>query len=336
MVERAAVNRDVEGSSPSSGAIQTAGAQAECLKSNLPLVALDGIERAALALVEAIRFARGDSSPGASPSLTSPPAVVEVCNQFLEAKARAGRADNYLRVSLAQLKAFCQIGPARPLASVSAAEIDRWLHAQGWGAVTQRNHLLTVRNLFGFAVARGLVVGNPALGVDMPTTENKPPGIHSPAQVAAVLEQARAQDANLCRYLAVRYFAGLRGSEAASLAEDAIQPGRGFLEVTAAKAKTRRRRLVTIQPALAAWLALGGVLPLGDVNTKLWTLTRALPFPWPRNVTRHSFVSYHLAGFGSAGKTALEAGHTEQILFNHYREVVTAEAAADFWAIRPK
>jgi len=120
------------------------------------------------------------------------------------------------------------------------------------------------------------------------------------------------------------------------LGKDAIQTARGFIEVTAAKSKTRRRRLVTIQPALASWLALGGVLPLGDVNTRLWKLTSALASPWPRNVTRHSFVSYHLAGFGSAGKTALEAGHTEQILFNHYREIVTAEQAAAFWAIRPK
>jgi integrase len=134
----------------------------------------------------------------------------------------------------------------------------------------------------------------------------------------------------------VRYFAGLRGSEAASLDESCIQPGRGFIEVTAAKAKTRRRRLVTIQPALAAWLDTGGTLPLGDVNTKLWNLTSALAFDWPRNVTRHSFVSYHLAAFGSASKTALEAGHTEQMLFNHYREIVTPGQAAEFWGIRPK
>jgi len=56
---------------------------------------------------------------------------------------------------------------------------------------------------------------------------------------------------------------------------------------------------------------------------------------WPHNVMRHSFVSYHLAAFGNAGKTALEAGHSEQMLFAHYRELVTPEAAREFWAIRP-
>ena len=218
---------------------------------------------------------------------------------------------------------------------MTAHEIESWLCSQEWSPVTRKNHLLTVRTLFSFAVARSYLIGNPALAVDMPILENNPPEIHSPAQVRHVLETARA-DLNLCRYLAIRYFAGLRGSEAASLDESQIHPARGFIDVTAAKSKTRRRRLVTIAPALAAWLALGGVLPLGDVNTKLWKLTRQIGFRWPRNVTRHSFVSYHLAEFQSAGKTALEAGHTEQILFNHYRELVTKEDAAAFWSIVPE
>lgn len=58
--------------------------------------------------------------------------------------------------------------------------------------------------------------------------------------------------------------------------------------------------------------------------------------PWPANVTRHSFVSYHLAAFENAGKTALEAGHSEQMLFNHYRAVVTQTTAQEFWALRPE
>jgi hypothetical protein len=62
---------------------------------------------------------------------------------------------------------------------------------------------------------------------------------------------------------------------------------------------------------------------------------RASGVPWPQNVTRHSFVSYHLAEHENAAKTALEAGHSEAILFRHYRALVTPQAAAEFWAIRP-
>jgi integrase len=168
----------------------------------------------------------------------------------------------------------------------------------------------------------------------MPTLENDPPGIHTPAEVATVLEAARKIDINAMRCFAIRYFAGLRTSEAVNLQETEI--GARFIEVTAAKSKTRRRRLVTVQPALSAWLALGGELPLRQVANRLRAVTLAAAVPWPHNATRHSFVTYHLAAFENAGKTALEAGHTEQILFNHYREIVKPEVAAAFWAIRPK
>jgi hypothetical protein len=91
---------------------------------------------------------------------------------------------------------------------------------------------------------------------------------------------------------------------------------------------------------LRAWLALGGALPLHDVNNRMRWFTAGLRekhgIAWPRNVTRHCFVSYHLAGFQNAGKTALEAGHSEQMLFAHYRELVTPEAAAEYWNILPK
>lgn len=113
----------------------------------------------------------------------------------------------------------------------------------------------------------------------------------------------------------------------------------GFIEVTAAKSKTRRRRLVTIQPALAAWLRAtanrGGVLPLRQSNNRLCDAVKRAAVPWGKSVTRHSFCSYHLAEFRSASATALEAGHTEQMLFNHYREIVTPAQSQRFWAIHP-
>lgn len=70
-------------------------------------------------------------------------------------------------------------------------------------------------------------------------------------------------------------------------------------------------------------------------NTRLAAFTPLSGILWPHNVTRHTFCSYHLAAFGSAAQTALEAGHSEAILFTHYRELVTPEAASKFWSIRP-
>lgn len=190
---------------------------------------------------------------------------------------------------------------------MTAHEIESWLCSQEWSPVTRKNHLLTVRTLFSFAVARSYLIGNPALAVDMPILENNPPEIHSPAQVRHVLETARA-DLNLCRYLAIRYFAGLRGSEAASLDESQIHPARGFIDVTAAKSKTRRRRLVTIAPALAAWLALGGVLPLGDVNYEALEVDAANWLPLAAQCHASFVRELSLGGVSECGQDSVGGG----------------------------
>ena len=298
---------------------------------------LQAIEAAALQLLAAVRSAGNGFSVSASPSLSTPRhvTVAELFNEFLHSKAKSGRSDNYLGLLLKELRSFATGRENRPLATISAAEIEQWLYTSDWSARTRKGRLLTLRNVLAWACQRGELVSNVALGVDLPQddSETEPPGIHTPEEVQTVLDTARRLDLNVMRCLAIRYFAGLRTSEAVRLDEAEI--GEKFITVTAAKAKTRRRRLVTVSENLRAWLAVGGQLPLTQVNNRLSRITKATGVPWPKNACRHSFVSYHLALHQSAGKTALEAGHSEQMLFNHYREIVTPEAAQKFFSILP-
>jgi integrase len=271
-------------------------------------------------------------------SLSQSLTVAELVKEFLLAKARAGRSDRYLRALKNSLSKFRNGRANVPASAVTSAEIEKWLLTSEWSARTRKGYLSDVSILFNFAVRRGYVAKNPAGGVESPVCDgSKPPEIHSPDEVRRVLDYARRYDVNVCRALAVRYFAGLRSSEANRLSESEI--GEDYIEVTAAKSKTRRRRLVKICPALRAWLAVGGSLPLGDANNRLrWfsaALLKAEGISWPHNVTRHSFCSYHLAAHGSAAKTALDAGHSESMLFAHYRELVKPEDAEEFWSIRP-
>jgi integrase len=310
----------------------------------LPLDALGQLERAARAMLEAVQLVKGgflspSQIPAPALALAAGSTVTDVANEFLLAKARAGRSDAYLSQCIKHLRSFIAGVGDVPLNAITAADVERWLYGQQWSQRTRLGHLLTVRTLFSFAVQRLYVVGNPALAVDKPQIEDEPPMIHTPDQVRHVLEANLAIDPSACRCLAVRYFGGLRTSEAVKLEEAEILHGR-FIEVTAAKAKTRRRRLVTITPALAAWLLAtqkhGGTLPLHQSNNRLAAAVARGAVPWGKSVTRHTFVSYHLAAFGSAAKTALEAGHTEQILFNHYRELVPPDVAREFWAMLPQ
>ena len=266
------------------------------------------------------------------PSLS--PTVSRAISEFLAAKERSGRSARYLRQLRTVLERFRRGRGSQRLADIEAREIEIWLHAQGWAPRTVANSLADLRTLFAWCQKRGYVDRNPAAAVDPPRQRCAPIAIHTPEEVRAVLESARRTDLPVMRMLALRYFAGLRAAEAFRLREEDIQTDRGYIEVPAAKAKTRARRLVPIADNLRAWLALGGVL--GPCRTdRVRQAIKASGVACPHNVTRHSFVSYRLALAGSAATTALEAGHSETMLFAHYREIVTKDQATKYWEIRP-
>ncbi|MCX6902819.1 MAG: hypothetical protein NTW03_04960 [Verrucomicrobia bacterium] len=295
--------------------------------SKLTPAALEGL-RALCSIIEA-GLATAPPPP-AAPRRT----VQEVGNELLISKARTGRCVDYMEVLRVTLHRLFRGRMLREVHTITTAELELWASSKEFSARYRRTMIMDARNFFGFAQRRGYVTSNPALALEIPRAQNKPVEIQTPAQVAALLHTAERSDPDIMRVLAVCYFAGLRTSAATQLAENEITGQ--YLEVKAEKCKTRRRRLVIIQPALRAWLSAGGKLPVTDVDKRLATVKRASGVPCPRNAARHSFCSYHLAAFGSSAKTAMEAGHSETILFSNYRELVTPEVAAEYWAIRPK
>ena len=54
------------------------------------------------------------------------------------------------------------------------------------------------------------------------------------------------------------------------------------------------------------------------------------------NALRHSFCSYRMAAVKSAAEVALEAGNSPQMIFQHYRELVTEKEAKAWFAITPE
>ena len=57
---------------------------------------------------------------------------------------------------------------------------------------------------------------------------------------------------------------------------------------------------------------------------------------WSPNSLRHSFASYALSKWNDAAKLSLELGHRNpDLLFAHYRALVTPKAAKAFWSIVP-
>ena len=147
---------------------------------------------AAAALHRVASALAGSSGPVPPATPLSPfvPLATAV-NELLVAKVRAGRGEEYVRQLRHALAQFSIGRATRSLDSITPDEIDAWMSAGNLSARTRKGRLQYVRLLFAFAARRGYCQKNPATAVDMPTQSTEAPGIHTPAQVRAVLDAAR-------------------------------------------------------------------------------------------------------------------------------------------------
>ncbi len=163
-----------------------------------------------------------------------------------------------------------------------------------------------------------------------------PVAIYAPEQVSSILGKA---DGSLIPYIALGAFAGLRTAELECQDWKDIHLDRGFIEVAAHKAKTRQRRLVPISDNLKQWL-----MPYRQESgpiahhqrPQLAAKTLCEGFKWVFNGLHHSCISYRLALLNDTARVALESGNSPEVIFEHYRELVTPEAARAWFSVVPK
>jgi integrase len=283
----------------------------------------------------------------------------ELIASFIAAKTKDGVSDRYLSDLRTRFgRADQDFGP-RKVATIESREIDDWLRDLPLSPQSRNNFRTVLHALFAYAEDRGYIVLNPVAKTAKAKLVDKAPEIFTPQEAQALLEAALPDPApdkdappgegkpwlghpDIIPALAIGLFAGLRQAEIERLDWNEVDLGRSFIEVTAEKAKTKKRRLVKIEPNLAAWLAphvrkTGSVLPPNYRNKVEATWKKAGLEKWPDNGLRHSFASYHVANFKDASRLALELGHgTTKLLFSNYRELVRPEDAERYWNITPR
>jgi integrase len=280
--------------------------------------------------------------------------VEQAINELIESRKRSGKSLRYCHDLRLRLGRFQQAFPTSGVAAITAGDLDHWLAGLPVAPGTRNTFRRDLRTLFSFSIRRGYITENPASGTEIAKDVDKAPGILSVEESARLLE---ACTTDLLPYVAIGLFAGLRSAELEKLDWSEINLKSNLIEVKAHKAKTARRRLVRIEPALRAWLepiaqASGPVVPEA-LRYRFDDAKRAAGFgtpgtetdeerkarvklkEWPQNGLRHSFGSYWLAKNPDAAALALQMGNSSAMVFQHYRELVTPEQAERFWNLRP-
>jgi len=267
--------------------------------------------------------------------------VAELANEVVEIKRKDGRSAKYITDLAQKLRRFCQDFGVRPIAAVAVGEIDKWLRDLNYLPKSRAQYRANIGVLFSHAERLGMIDRNPVLRTGKPKLVHAPPEIFNVDELRGLLDSACSVAPDVLPMLAIGAFAGLREAEIQRLDWGEVDLTRGHIEVKAAKAKSACRRIVPIQPNLAAWLQpyngmTGSVVPAG-ARRKLARVREAAKLAhWPNNGLRHSFASYRLAAIHDAPRVSVELGHTSpQMLYTNYRELVRPEEAERYWQIVP-
>lgn len=283
--------------------------------------------------------------------------IDQLVDRFLHTKEREKAGDRHMKDLRLRLQRFCVDYGEQTAASIESEDISQWLAKLGLSAQSLLNYRRVLYGLFAHALTLRAIDRNPVATALKPKTRRGSVGILTPEQALRILTEA-AKEPEILSAVAIGLFAGVRDAELHRLQWSNVDLTSGYITVNAADAKTQRRRLIPIRPALAAWLGKAGegsIWPTKQSRGRyLWEdVRRRAGFgkpgeetkdekkndvkltPWPDNALRHSCASYHLAAFQDAPRLALELGNSVPIILEHYREIVLPTEAEKFWALRP-
>lgn len=266
---------------------------------------------------------------GVFPTVT----ILQAITLLLVAKENSNRRPRYIASLRFYLLQFAKNREDRDISGFETRDIEAWM-SRYKGAFSRRTWLSRLSPLFSFAVRRGWIASNPCDRVERVQVDITAPVILTPTQATNLMQVV----SSTCRpYVILAMYAGIRPEEITRMEWSAINLETGTVKVDG---KTRRRRIVQLEPKAAALLA-GCPLKTGKVAPSTSTMRRckaravkALCLPkWPQDLLRHTFASYALALHKDAGKVATMMGNSSSVLLTHYHEPVSENDCAEFWKI---
>jgi integrase len=242
------------------------------------------------------------------------------------------------------LRRFSAAFPGYDLDAITKDNLDLFLGSLADLSPKTRNHQRAALKLFfGWAVKKDyLPVTHRLLDAPAMQREKLTPGDTDHYRPDELRRLLAAADADLLPVLALGALGGLRPEEAQRLTWEDVFRVPGHIEVKPAKAKTRRRRLVEMVPALAAWLRpyqqrTGPLWPLGvdRYQERFGELRAELKIPSRPNGLRHAFCTYNFALHANENLTAQQAGNSPAMIHQHYKGLATRAEAEAWFAVKP-
>jgi integrase len=314
---------------------------ARSLAGDLPLLAALQEWRRARELTNGHLITAAESWAARNSTSFEPITVETAIERFVTAKKNAGVnvAASYLKI----LPTFKTHAGDQLLATISGRQLQQWLDERYPHPVTRNTARRRLVALWRWARKQGYLPRDAMTEAEQTETAREETGIIaiiSPDVSERLLRLIAADHSHYLPALVVACFCGLRRAEVHEQVWEDIDLQRRLLRVTKAKRNTPARRLVPITPAACEWLMQtkkreGRICPNLAID-RIRDIARTASFTLGDNCFRHSYISYRVALTGNVAETALEAGNSPQIIFRHYRELVSKAQGRRWFRIRPK
>jgi integrase len=261
--------------------------------------------------------------------------LTELFEEFLSAKQQDNVSPKYLADLRSKLGRFVNSFHGTLVCNLAAAQIEAWIRSLNIGTVSRESYRRNVSVLLEFGRRRGYLRGNPAADIKIRRRPEGEVSILTPEELRNLFSKCAPE---IVPYVAICAFAGLRPSEAAGLLWSDIHLDTMQIEVRARHSKTRRYRLVPIQPNLGEWLMQfrSGDRAIHYSRRKFREAYRAAGMDeWKMDILRHSYGTYRLPILKSADALALEMGNSPDVIFRHYRRPMNEASASAYFDLRP-
>jgi integrase len=274
--------------------------------------------------------------------------IADLVKAFLRDKERSGvdTTAGYARTLPRLAEAYADT----PIHTLTANELKEWLHSTfrqpGEKHVhpsTFNSHRKRMATLWKWARDEGYLPKNAQTEIEQvkPLRETSEAiGIFKVPEYAAVLKLMQKEHPAYLATTVLAGFAGLRRTELHAQTWQQIDLKRGLLTVTKAKRNTPSMRIVHLCPAAIDWLL--ACKKDSELVSPAWGVDRIRAFAnkakisCPANAFRHSFITYRAAATGNVDETALEAGNSRDMVFKHYRELVSKDDGEAWFNLTPK
>ncbi|MBX3737149.1 MAG: hypothetical protein KF715_10695 [Candidatus Didemnitutus sp.] len=199
---------------------------------------------------------------------------------------------------------------------------------------------------FNFCVQEGWIDTNPAVAIRKYSKREHrraTPMILTPEKAREVmLDAENFADGRLVPYLVLTLFCGIRpsyrDSEITRLNPEQVDVSRGEIRLHGPKTKTKKPRVVKLQPNVTAWLQKYPLekWPIIPRNFRKTIIAFRRRHALGYDVLRHTYASMLVGKTRSVADAALQAGNSEMVMWSNYLDLVREEDAKRFWLITPE